>query len=292
MKAKLVELILRGVSFLSIPTQRRLGDWLGLHFYKKRGRDYKITIKNIRACFPQMPEQEQETLALQSLQATATVILETPAVWFRGEKWQNRDVIKIENQPLFDAALSSGHGIILLVPHFGNWELTGQWAAARRPVTALYRSPRMSSLDPLLRKVREKDGANTTVPASPRGVMAVIKALKLGGMTLILPDQQPDISGGIFSPYFGQSALTITLINRLIAKTDPVVLIAYARRVEKGHVVGFLEPDKEIYSEDPQTSVDAMNRSIEELVNTAPAQYQWEYKRFRQQSGGGSDFYS
>ena len=292
MKSRLVELALRAVSFLSIPTQRRLGRWLGRRLYKKQGWDYRITLRNIQACFPQMPAQDRETLTRKSLEATSTMAIETPAVWFRGKGWRDKAVVAVECQALFDEALASGRGIVLLVPHFGNWELIGQWTATFRSVTALYRTPKIAALDHTLRKAREQKSENETVPASPRGVLALVKALSKGGMTIILPDQQPAPEGGIFSPFFGVQALTMTLANRLFVKTQPVVLFAYARRVQDGFVIGFDEPDAEVYSADPQISVDAMNRSIEKLVLTAPEQYQWEYKRFRRQPDGEQNFYS
>mgnify|MGYP002630356588 CR=1 FL=1 len=292
MKARLIEFALRALSFLSVPAHRRIGSWAGRRMYRKGGRSYQVTIRNIQACFPQKSSEDQESFALKSLIATATMAIETQAIWFRGEKLRSKIVVGVENKDLFDEALATGKGVILLVPHFGNWELAGFWAANFRSITAMYRIPRIASLEGLVRRLRDNKGQNKTVPATPRGVLAVAKALKQGGMTLILPDQQPDLSGGVFSPFFGQQALTITLVSRLIAKTDPVVLVAYARRVETGHVVGFLEPEKEIYSEDQQVSVDAMNRSIEKLVATAPEQYQWEYKRFRKQPEDASEFYS
>ncbi len=292
MKAQLVELILRGISHCSISTQRRLGNWLGRRLYKKQGRDYRVTTRNIEACFPDLSTLEQQDLVLKSLQATATVAMETPAVWFRGDKWLDRAVLGVENAELFEQAVQSERGVILLVPHFGNWELAGFWCARHRGITAMYRPPRMEFLDGLVRKVRKGTGDNKLVPANPRGVLAVVQALSKGGMTMVLPDQQPDIKSGIFSPFFGHPALTVSLINRLIVKTDPLVLIAYARRVDNGHIVGFCEPEEEIYSADPQISVDAMNRSIEALAKTAPEQYQWEYKRFRTQPEGAPRFYS
>jgi len=218
--------------------------------------------------------------------------METPAAWFRGQKWRDRAVVEVENRELFEEALATGKGIILLVPHFGNWELAGQWVASFRKVTALYATPKMASLDKMLRNAREQKGENETVPATPRGVLAIVKALSSGGMTIILPDQQPAPEGGIFSPFFGVQALTVTLVNRLVVKTDPIVLVAYARRVQGGHVIGFQKPEPEIYSTEPQVSVDAMNRSIEQLIVTAPEQYQWEYKRFRRQPEGSAKFYS
>ncbi len=290
MKSKLIELLLRGISLLPRGVQRKLGNSLGRRLYKKNGRDAKITRVNLAACFPDMPVDERDVLALKSLQATATMGLETSSVWFRGANWRNKSVLGVENRELFEKALAADSGLMLLIPHFGNWELAGMWASTFAPTTAIYRTPRMTALDGMLRRVR---GIGTTnmVPASSRGVMAVVKALNRGEMTVVLPDQEPALEGGIFSPFFGIPALTMTLINRLVVKTKPGVLIAYARRVDGGHIVGFARPDDEIHSEDQQTAVDAMNRSIEKLVVTAPEQYQWEYKRFRKQPEGAVNIY-
>jgi KDO2-lipid IV(A) lauroyltransferase len=290
MKSKLIELLLRGISFLPRGAQRSLGNRIGRRLYKKGGRDFRITQTNLSACFPDMSAEELDKLALKSLQATATWGLETSSVWFRGESWRNKSVLSVENKELFDAALASDAGLMLLIPHFGNWELAGMWASTFAPTTAIYRTPRMTALDGMLRRVRDI-GTTNMVPASSRGVMAVVKALGRGEMTVVLPDQEPALEGGIFSSFFGVPALTMTLIHRLIVKTKPEVLIAYARRVDGGHIVGFQEPDPGIFEEDQQLSVDAMSRSIEQLVLAAPAQYQWEYKRFRKQPEGNSKLY-
>jgi KDO2-lipid IV(A) lauroyltransferase len=42
-----------------------------------------------------------------------------------------------------------------------------------------------------------------------------------------------------------------------------------------------MEADPAIYSEDQLTSVAGLNASVAACVQRAPAQYQWEYKRFR-----------
>lgn len=290
MKSRAIELFLRLISYLSIPRQRALGAWLGRRVYKKQGRDFNITHANLAACFPDKTPEQIDQLCLQSLQATATMFIETAAVWFRGEKWREAAVVSIENQELFDAALAEKKGLMLLIPHFGNWELAGMWASTFRATTAIYRRPRMQALDGMLQRVRDI-GTTNMVPASSRGIMAVVKALGRSEMTVVLPDQEPAQEGGIFSPFFGVQALTMTLINRLVNKTQPKVLIAYARRVEGGHVVGFAEPDSAIYAEDQQAAADAMNRSIEQLVLTAPEQYQWEYKRFRRRPEGSPNLY-
>ena len=290
MKSQLIEYLLRAISFLPIPAQRRLGNWLGSRLYKKQSRDYRNTKINLTACFPEKTPEQIDQLAQQSLKETATWAVETAAVWFRSRSWLEKAILSIENRELFERSIASDRGVILLTPHFGNWELAGMWACVFAPTTAIYRTPRMQALDGMLQRVRGKESA-TMVPATSRGVMGVVKALSRGEMTIVLPDQEPTMEGGIFSQTFGVPALTMTLINRLILKTNPIVLVTYARRVESGHIVGFCEPDAEIYSEDQQTSVDAMNRSIEQLVLTAPAQYQWEYKRFKTRPEGFAPLY-
>ena len=47
-----------------------------------------------------------------------------------------------------------------------------------------------------------------------------------------------------------------------------------------------------IYSEDQHTSLQAMNQGVETIVDLAPDQYQWEYKRFRARPEGMPKLYS
>lgn len=53
----------------------------------------------------------------------------------------------------------------------------------------------------------------------------------------------------------------------------------------------FAKPDEGIYAADEQQSAAALNRSVETCVNHCPAQYQWEYKRFRKQPKGAKKIY-
>jgi KDO2-lipid IV(A) lauroyltransferase len=48
---------------------------------------------------------------------------------------------------------------------------------------------------------------------------------------------------------------------------------------------------EDLYSEDIQTSLAALNRGVEAIVALAPEQYQWEYKRFRDRPAGESPAY-
>jgi KDO2-lipid IV(A) lauroyltransferase len=70
-------------------------------------------------------------------------------------------------------------------------------------------------------------------------------------------------------------------VHGLIQRTGCAVCSCYAERVAGGFKMVVMEADPAIYSEDQLTSVAGLNASVAACVQRAPAQYQWEYKRFR-----------
>ena len=71
--------------------------------------------------------------------------------------------------------------------------------------------------------------------------------------------------------------------HRLIVRTRPKVLLCAAVRLPGGFGIRFTEADPSIGNSDALVSAAALNRSIEALIREDPAQYQWEYKRFKRQ---------
>ncbi len=290
MQARLAALTIRLLSLLPLALSRWLGTRLGLLAWWAQSEAARITLQNIQLCFPGLSLAEQRQLARASLQQTLHMAMETPAVWHATNPGRANWVNRLIEPTLFEQALNSGQGLIVLIPHFGNWEMAGMLVSARRPCTILYREPRMTALNELLGKLRNV-GTTHLVPANGKGVSAVLKTLKEGGMTVILPDQEPARQGGIFSPFFGVPAYTMTLVHRLQQKTGARILFAYALPEADGFSLGFQAADTAITSEEEQAAVDAMNRSIEQIVLLAPEHYQWEYKRFRKRPAGEPKLY-
>jgi KDO2-lipid IV(A) lauroyltransferase len=53
----------------------------------------------------------------------------------------------------------------------------------------------------------------------------------------------------------------------------------------------FLPADDEIYSPDPETSLTALNRGVERVIEIDPPQYLWAYTRFRTRPEGEPPIY-
>lgn len=195
-----------------------------------------------------------------------------------------RNIVNVYGRELVEQTITANQGVIYIIPHLGNWEVLGFYIANTiQAPTALYKPPKQVALAPIILGARKKFGS-TIVPTNARGVMAIYKALKKGGVTVILPDQEPvNQNSGVFADFFGQPALTMTLIHNLAKKSGSRLLMATALRVNGGFDIHFCEPDAQVYAADEATAISALNRSVEAMVMMAPAQYQWDYKRFKTQ---------
>jgi len=266
---------------LPLTGARALGATVGLLAWLKRGRVYTVTRANLARCFPDWPAPRRRRLARQSLVETGKTAAEAPLIWRQSVDGLARKILAVEGDRAITQALARGKGLVMLAPHLGNWELTAPFVAGYGPLTALYQPPRQKPLEDFVLRGRTKAGIRM-VPTSRRGLGQLLAGLKRGEIVGILPDQVPDAaSGARVAPFFGQPALTMTLVHSLVKRTDCAVLLVVAERVPRGFRLWVIEPDPGLYAADEQTSAAALNHSIEQAVRRVPAQYQWEYKRFR-----------
>jgi KDO2-lipid IV(A) lauroyltransferase len=185
--------------------------------------------------------------------------------------------------------LNDSAGLLVLLPHMGNWELFNVFYRRYGQMTALYQPPRQDYMQKVMQKVRVRHG-NHMVPTTRSGLKQLYKTLREGGTAVILPDQVP--ATGQFVPFFGQPALTDVLASRLLKKTGAKVLgIAMVRSEEGLFEAHVLAPDSSIYEADEVTSIRAVNDLMQTCAEIAPKQYQWEYKRFRERPAGSKKIY-
>ncbi len=127
------------------------------------------------------------------------------------------------------------------------------------------------------------------VPTTARGIVQVFKRLQRGEVVAVLPDQVPE--SGVFASFFGQAALTDRLAHRLVQKTDASVVMMGLLRNDDGLFDLHLVPIDGLNNPNEDEALSDLNLAIQQLVQRAPAQYQWEYKRFKRQPGGARDPY-
>ncbi len=281
MKNHLAPLLVKAMAHLPLGLLRSIGSALGRVVWWMNGRSAKVTRTNIALCFPELSSAEQIALSKQSLQETAKTAMEAGAIWRNSWAWLDSKIIAKEGDELLRAKLAEGKGVLVLAPHHGNWEVVAPYLASVANLTAMYQPLENPRMDELVLAGRSKLNISMA-PTNRKGVMMLFKALQGGTIVGILPDQVPaKDAGGEVAPFMGQPALTMTLVHGLIQRTGCAVCSCYAERVPGGFKIVVMEADAAIYSEDQHISVSGLNASVEACVRRAPAQYQWEYKRFR-----------
>lgn len=201
--------------------------------------------------------------------------------------WLGKPVhIEWRGQEVFEAAHSSGKGIIFLTPHLGCFEITAQAVALRyapqdKLITVLYRPARQMWLQTVMSGARNRPGMKA-VPASMSGVKALVKALRGGQALGMLPDQVPPLGLGVWADFFGQPAYTMTLSARLSQQTGAVIVKAWGERLPhgQGYRVHFSTFEASL-SEDLHTAAGQINAAMEQLVRVCPEQYLWGYARYK-----------
>jgi KDO2-lipid IV(A) lauroyltransferase len=279
-------LLVRAVGTLPWQRSQRLGAWLGERFASHDTRAARVTATNLAWCFPSMSAAARDALARASLRETGKLIFETASLWSGGARHWEQHVRSMHGVELIDRARASGMGVLVLAPHFGNWELLNCLLGARYRATVMYEPLRNRWLDAQLVRARAMTGS-VPVPATMTGLRRVLRTLDAAGVVGLLPDQVPMRESGVHAPFFGVPALTMTLPHRLLCGARAIPLLAAATRNADGTFEVAFEPvNKAIGSTDPVSAATALNAAIEALVRRHPAQYQWEYKRFKRPAVG------
>ncbi len=284
--------LMRALAWLPWWVLEALGWVVGQLLWWTKTRTRRITEINIERCLPDWSAQERQRLARASLLDFGEKAFEIAKVWFAPPYTAVAAIVAVEGEHLLRRELASGRGVILLGPHHGNWEMLGLFVGRFYGLTTMYLPAKDPVVDALIRGVRTRGGA-TVAPASAGGIRTLLKVLKQGGLVGVLPDQVPKQAGAEFAPFFGAPALTMTLTSNLLQKTGARALFGCALRVGRGggFRIVFREPDAGLYSPDIDTSLAALNLGVEAIARECPAQYQWEYKRFKAQPEGFSRVY-
>ncbi|WP_441295443.1 lysophospholipid acyltransferase family protein [Massilia oculi] len=191
----------------------------------------------------------------------------------------------VENWELVQEKLDAGRGIVFLTPHLGCFEMTAQQIALKTALTVMYRPPRKDALRPLVEGARARHNLHLA-PANLSGVRILAKTLKGGQPIGLLPDQVPQEGEGVWAPFFGRNAYTMTLPAKLaqLGKADILLVYAERRPGGAGYIVRFVPFDGDL-SGSAADQAAAINRAMEQLIARAPSQYFWSYNRYKQPEG-------
>ncbi|WP_104655691.1 lysophospholipid acyltransferase family protein [Ralstonia insidiosa] len=267
-------------SRLPLSALQALGGWLGALAAKVPGRYHDRLIANFRHAYP----DATPAMLKEAGRSAGRMVFEMPYFWVRKNGATVAPDLFNVCRATIERALADGRGLIFLTPHLGCFEVLPQAYAREHPVTSLFKPPRKESLRGWIETMRA--GPNMKMaPADPRGVRMLVRALKRGEAIGILPDQTPTAGEGVWAPFFGKPAYTMTLVHRLHRLTGAPVVALFAERLPRGGGYRLHVQDIGDLPEDATQAATRINMAIEQLIAVAPTQYLWGYNRYKHPKG-------
>ncbi|ATZ67818.1 lysophospholipid acyltransferase family protein [Acinetobacter haemolyticus] len=239
----------------------------------------KIIGLNIQIAFPNMDLQQRQQLTKKAIQNELTSYFEFLSIWGSSNQRNIQRIQNVSGEQYLHEALAEKKGIVLIVPHFGTWEVMNAWLSQYTEMTILYKPVKNPDADRFVREARSREQAHL-VPTDESGVRQIFKALKQGGTTAILPDHTPD-HGGEMINYFDIPLASSSLSAKLIQKTKAKALLIYTMRNDQDGFDMYIEPiDPQIYQGSAEDGTLIIHQTLEQLIKRYPDHYHWSYKRF------------
>ena len=218
-------------------------------------------------------------------------VAELPKLWLRPQSQSCLGNVRLEGQAHAEQAFSRGKGVIFFGAHCGSFELGPQaLAELYGPITAIYRPARQAWLAQLEALARNRPHLNV-LPASLSSIRLMHKTLKANQAVALLPDQVPPEGLGVWAPFFGRPAYTMTLAARLALQTGAAVLPVTCERLPHGRgyflkiwpALTGLQADGAADQGRPDLlrAVTVINQTLEAMVLSQPGQYLWGYARYK-----------
>ena len=277
--------LLKLVALLPLSLLQLIASWFALLLNSFESSIKRITRINVQLAYPDLNAEQYKILIKNSLKSQCMTYIESIKCWGMPAEYNLALFKNIYGEQYFTEALANKKGVIVVIAHFGCWELLNAWLNQYASPMIMYKPNKNKGLDRFMLEARQRLNA-TLVPTDENGVRSIFKHLKQGRLTVILPDHLPKESGGIYSHFFDQNTLSTTLVSKLASKTQcNIIGLSCIRNHTSGFNVHCGPLSSDILSRDLQTSVNSLNKELEKMINLAPEQYLWGYKRFRKVEG-------
>ena len=244
---------------------------------------YKLTMCNIKICFPDLSDVEKTLLAKESFIETFVSGYETLQSWARPIHISGKKIFRIENNYLISQNANK-KGLAIIAIHNRSVDMLLKWINSKTNTTTLYKKVKIKYLDKFVRKQREENN-NEVYETNINGVRKIFKAFIDNKVVCLAADQVPKRGMGEYIKFFNTDAYTTTLAASMVYKTKKPAVFICINSFENNRLGITIKPCNENIYYDSEYKL-SVNKSIEDLIKINPKDYSWEYKRFRRSPSG------
>ena len=282
--------LLRILSLLPYGATVAVGKKLGRLLMKLGGSRVLVTRRNLELCLPEKSEAEREGILVRNFESLGITMAESGIAWWGSEK-QVRNLVDIEGLEILEKRKSEGKKTLIVAFHFMPFEICGRRIAEEVGLSALYQP----QTNEVFERVSSRRRSLHNIELIPRKkVKYMLGLLEKGEIVGMLPDQDLGLKRGIFVPFFGIQAATITSISEYAEQTGAAVIhLDFHRKADfSGFTTTISEPLDNFPSGDKYADTLRLNQIAEKAIRITPDQYLWQHRRFKNRPEGEEALYS
>ena len=267
----------------------KLGTYLG-RLSHRFGRSRRlITQTNIRRCFPELNQAQQELRTRRVFEAVGIGALELTIPWLNPQRDLSQR-FDIFGQEHLDEAVALGRGVILVGGHYAVMDVICQYFANLKYVDVMYRANKNPVWQWLQVRGRKHFFESVIERSDTR---QTLRRLKQGRAIWYAADQDYGRNHSVFAPFFGIPAATIIATSRFAKlNNSPVLLLRQTRdQANRRWQIHFSAVLDNFPSGDDSADAAHINRLLEADIRQQPEQYLWLHKRFKTRPIGEDAFY-
>ncbi len=244
--------------------------------YRKR-----VVLQNLRNSFPEKTPAEIRTICRDFYRFFCDLLLETCKVLTISPEEAIRRV-DIDNFSVIDRQLARGKDVIVVLGHYGNWELAGAAFSflGHHRLSVIYKPLTNQAVDRLLIHMRTRSGTELIPVKETTRTMERNRGT--GSITAFIADQTPPPDKAYWMTFLHQDTPVFLGTEGLAKRFDQPVVYLEINRPRRGHYdVSF-----ELLVENPRDTADGEiterhTRHLEQAIRRRPELWLWTHRRWK-----------
>ncbi|MEZ4756005.1 MAG: lysophospholipid acyltransferase family protein [Flavobacteriales bacterium] len=271
-----------GISLLPFPLLYLLSDGVYWLLFRVIGYRKKVVLTNLRNSFPERTEAEIQVIADRFFRWFCDLTLETlkTLTISPGEVVKR---VEFKNIELLRQFAREGRSVILVLGHYGNWELAGARYSQEKEIPQLYviyHPLANTHFDRLMYHMRTRHG--TKLYTMREASKAMLRDQALLTATAFIADQTPSPERAHWMTFLEQDTPVFLGTEALARKLGQPVIYISITRPRRGYYCMAME----LLVGDPATTApgvitEAHTRRLEADIRNVPELWLWTHRRWK-----------
>ncbi len=258
-------------------------DFLYFLIYYLVGYRKNLTISNLTSAFPGKDEKEIKVIARTFYRHLADYFVESVYLLGLSEKEAGKRYV-FKNPSLLEEYYKQGKSVVLVLPHYGNWE----WLATAptilsHKVLGIYKPIANKAHNRLFIKLRCRFGVETVPMKQSFRRILELQSQGVPTLSLFLYDQRPlwnELHHWV--PFLNRDIPVLQGAEKIAGKTGQAVVFMKSRKVKRGYYENEFIP---MYADGKTIPANEMTdkfwKILEEMILEEPAYWLWSHNRWK-----------